>query len=64
MDKLITGLTSKGYNPYYINGDKYGKGNEKVPVGAYYKVIDEIIEQEENYELWLLIISFLRQELV
>lgn len=51
VDKLITGLTSKGYNPYYINGDKYGKGNEKVPVGAYYKVIDEIIEQEKTMNM-------------
>ena len=47
VEKLILDLTSKGYKPYYINGDKYGKGNEKVPVHAYYKVVDEIVEQEK-----------------
>lgn len=51
VEALITELTSKGYSPYYINGDKYGKGNEKVPVRAYYKVIDEIIEQEKTMNI-------------
>ena len=26
VEKSILDLTSKGYKPYYINGDKYGKG--------------------------------------
>ena len=51
IDSLMMEFSSKGYNPYYINGNKYGKGNEKVPVYAYYKVIDEIIEQEQSMSI-------------
>lgn len=37
--------------PYYIYGDKYGQGNEAVPVNAYRKVYDEIIEQEKQHKI-------------
>lgn len=45
---VLTELSGKGYSPYYINGNKYGKGNEAVPVGAYAKVYYEIKEQEKR----------------
>ena len=34
--------------PYYIYGDKYGHGNEAVPVRAYVEVYNEIKKQEED----------------
>lgn len=37
-----------GMKPYYIYGDKYGKGNEVIPLEAYRKVYEEIREQSEN----------------
>lgn len=36
---------AQGFDPYYVNGDRFGKGNEAVPVRAYTKVYDEIHEQ-------------------
>jgi D-cysteine desulfhydrase len=42
MDKC----RSHGLNPYYIYGDIYGKGNEKVAVQAYVEAYQEIKEQE------------------
>lgn len=38
----------QGYKPYYIYGDKYGKGNEATPVRAYVKVFEEILCQEKE----------------
>lgn len=46
--QVVQDLEEKGYRPYYINGNRYGKGNEAVPVGAYVKVYHEIKEQEEE----------------
>lgn len=38
----------KGMKPYYIYGDKYGHGNEEVPLRAYVKVFREIREQAHD----------------
>lgn len=38
----------RGMKPYYIYGDKYGHGNEEVPLRAYVKVFREIQNQEEE----------------
>lgn len=38
VNSVINHCKDLGLNPYYIYGDIYGKGNEKVPVEAYYKV--------------------------
>ncbi len=38
----------QGLKPYYIYGDKFGNGNEAVPVRAYVKVYQEILKQEEE----------------
>lgn len=51
IQNLMNNLIKNGYNPYYINGDKYGKGNEKTPVIAYRKVIDEIKNQAAKSRL-------------
>lgn len=45
IQKVIDDCCEKGLNPYYINGDKYGKGNEAVPVRAYKKAYEEIRKQ-------------------
>lgn len=44
--KAMGDCTVQGLNPYYIYGDIYGKGNEKVAVQAYVEVYQEIKEQE------------------
>lgn len=44
---LIKSLELQGKKPYYINGDKYGNGNEATAVTAYYNVYNEINRQEE-----------------
>lgn len=38
----------KGMKPYYIYGDKYGHGNEEVPLRAYVKVFGEIQNQADD----------------
>lgn len=41
-------LRQKGLRPYYIYGNKYGVGNEEIPVGAYVKAYDEICAYEHE----------------
>lgn len=38
-------IRQKGEKPYYIYGDRYGKGNEAIPTAAYVPVYDEIRAQ-------------------
>lgn len=45
VERTMNICKEKGLSPYYIYGDKYGKGNEKTPIFAYQKVYDEIIKQ-------------------
>lgn len=46
--QVVQDLEREGYRPYYINGNRYGKGNEAIPVSAYEKVFTEIKEQEKE----------------
>ena len=48
IEAVMNELIQNGKNPYYINGDKYGIGNERTPVCAYAKVYEEIKEQEKE----------------
>lgn len=48
IEKTLNDSRNSGFVPYYIYGDKYGNGNEKVPVSAYYDVFSEIVEQEKE----------------
>lgn len=48
INNLINKLKSNGLNPYYIYGNIYGKGNEKVAVEPYNNVYYEIKEQEKD----------------
>ena len=48
VESVINQCMNDGLTPYYINGDKYGKGNKEVPVRAYIKAYDEILEYEKN----------------
>lgn len=41
----------KGMKPYYIYGDKYGHGNEEVPLRAYVKVFREIQNQADDMNI-------------
>lgn len=51
VDKLIAELKSKGYQPYYVFGDRYGMGNEKAASRAYCEAYRELLEYEEEHEL-------------
>lgn len=48
VESVINQCMKDGLTPYYINGDKYGKGNKEVPVRAYIKAYDEILKYERN----------------
>ena len=48
VDAVLGECRKAGLDPYYIYGDRYGKGNEHVPVSAYVKVADEILRQQEE----------------
>ncbi|MBQ7217144.1 MAG: pyridoxal-phosphate dependent enzyme [Synergistaceae bacterium] len=48
VQSVITSCEESGLKPYYINGDKYGRGNEAVPVRAYYGVYQEILSQQQE----------------
>ena len=45
VDAVMDSIRRKGQKPYYIYGDRYGKGNEAVPTAAYVPVYDEIRDQ-------------------
>lgn len=47
VEVVLDNCRADGKNPYYIYGDKYGKGNEITPLEAYKKVYEEIKEQSE-----------------
>lgn len=48
---VIDACKEKGFNPYYIYGDIYGRGNEKVAVQAYVETYAEIKKYEERNDL-------------
>lgn len=47
VDAAMDGIRQLGHKPYYIYGDRFGKGNEAVPTAAYVPVYDEIRKQGE-----------------
>lgn len=48
IENVINKCEKDGMKPYYVNGDKYGKGNEETSVRAYIKAYKEIVEYEKN----------------
>lgn len=45
VEQVMLQCEAEGYSPYYIYGNKFGKGNEAVPVQAYVKAHSEITGQ-------------------
>lgn len=45
VESVCKGIIDSGHKPYYIFGDKFGKGNEATPLKAYDSVYKEISEQ-------------------
>lgn len=45
VDKALEQIRALGHTPYYIYGDRYGKGNEATPTAAYVPVYEEIQKQ-------------------
>ncbi len=52
VDKVMESLRTKGKKPYYIYGDRFGRGNEGTAAMAYAKAYEEIkaFEQEKGWE--------------
>lgn len=48
IERVVKKCKKDGFKPYYINGDKFGNGNKGVPVRAYIKAYDEILEYEKE----------------
>lgn len=46
--RVMNECEEKGFAPYYMYGNEYGKGNEEVLVRAYVKVYNEIIRQAKK----------------
>ena len=42
IEYVFNSCKNRGLKPYYINGNKFGVGNEVVPVQAYFRVYKEI----------------------
>lgn len=42
VDQVLDAIRREGGKPYYIYGDRFGKGNEAVPTAAYVPVYSEI----------------------
>ena len=51
VQSVMDECSRAGFNPYYIYGDIYGKGNESVPVEAYVKAYREIEEQSKDMKI-------------
>lgn len=47
VDQVMDDIRAMGHKPYYIYGDRFGKGNEAVPTAAYVPVYEEIRAQGE-----------------
>jgi len=45
VDRVLADIRQQGQKPYYIYGDRFGKGNEAVPTSAYVPVYEEIRSQ-------------------
>ncbi|MBQ7156062.1 MAG: pyridoxal-phosphate dependent enzyme [Synergistaceae bacterium] len=48
VEGVMRRCEAEGLKPYYVNGDKYGRGNEAVPVCAYYRAYHEIAGWQEE----------------
>lgn len=51
VDAVKETCGKQGFIPYYIYGDRFGKGNEAVPVRAYAKVYPEIRRQAQEMQV-------------
>lgn len=49
VDAVMEQCRAEGLEPYYIYGDRFGKGNEAVPVRAYAKAYHEIADGNYDY---------------
>ena len=45
VDAVMEDIRKSGQKPYYIYGDRFGKGNEAVPTAAYVPVYEEIFSR-------------------
>lgn len=48
VDAVMEGLAGQGHRPYYIYGNRLGRGNEGVAAGAYAAAYREILSQSEE----------------
>lgn len=48
VERVMDELRSRGRNPYYIYGDKFGRGNEGTAAAAYAQAYEEILRFERS----------------
>lgn len=48
VESVCNNIRQEGEKPYYVYGDKFGKGNEVITSKVYIDVYNEIIEQEKE----------------
>lgn len=51
IQAVLEECVEQGLFPYYIYGNKFGQGNETIPMRAYVKVYKEICQQEADMHL-------------
>lgn len=51
VDGVFAACAARGEKPYYIYGNRLGKGREEIPAGAYLPVYGEILAQERELGL-------------
>ena len=51
VERVMNNIRESGGTPYYIYGDKYGKGNEGTAARAYAEAYREILRQEQEMGL-------------
>ena len=51
VEKAFEFCEERGLSPYYINGNKFGEGNESTPVHAYVSAYKEILHFERENDL-------------
>jgi D-cysteine desulfhydrase len=51
IENVMEKCKREGLKPYYIYGDKYGNGNQNVPIPAYIRAYEEILTYEKQMGL-------------
>ncbi len=51
VEKAMDDFVKEGFRPYYIHGDKFGRGNTHIPMSSYEEVYYEILKAERQNDI-------------